>query len=232
MIRFLVPSSVQVFDSSTSAFKFSSEKMSKGKGDCERRRFVKLVCGCLFFFVFLVLLTILIIFLVLRPTKPKFILKDATIYDLDLDKNGAFYLNTTIQVTLSSRNPNNRIGIYYDRLDVYVDYKSQQITLPTIVNKAYQGHNDMTVWSPFLYGRNVPVGSDVCLTLTQDQIAGLVLLHIKVSGKLRWKVGTWTSNRYHIHVTCPAFMTVDSTSGHDHMLTYRFQQITGCTVEV
>ncbi|KMZ68726.1 harpin-induced like protein 20 [Zostera marina] len=206
--------------------------MSKDKGDCERRRCLKQVCGCLFLFVFLVLLTILIIFLVLRPTKPKFYLKDATIYDLDLDSSDGFYLNTTIQVTLSSRNPNDRIGIYYDRLDVYAEYKSQQITLPTRVNRAYQGHNDVTVWSPFLYGRNVPVASDLCVTLVQDQTAGLVLIHIKVAGKLRWKVGTWTSNKYHIHVTCPAFMTVDSTSGHNHMLTYRFQQITGCTVDV
>nr|DAD42374.1 TPA_asm: hypothetical protein HUJ06_000604 [Nelumbo nucifera] len=36
-----------------------------------------------------------------------------------------------MQITLSSRNPNDKISIYYDRLDVFVEYSNQQINLPT-----------------------------------------------------------------------------------------------------
>ncbi|KMZ72325.1 harpin-induced like protein 11 [Zostera marina] len=202
-------------------------KDCKNSGDCEDRRFYKHIFVCLFSFIVLILFIILIIFLVLRPHKPKFTLQDATVYKLNFTQGyEPYHMTTTVQVTLSSHNPNNRIGVYYDKLDVYLDYKSQQITVPTAITSVYQGHNDVTVWSPFLFGVDIPVAPYLCISVTEDQTAGLVLMHVRTSGKLRWKVGSWTSGHYHIHVNCPAFMSVDGNG------VYRFQQITDCTVDV
>lgn len=184
--------------------------------------------------VVLILFTILIIFLVLRPTKPKFWLQDVTVYNLTLSKDQGHYLTTTMQVTLSSSNPNQRIGVSYDKLDVFVEYRQQQVTIPTAINNVYQGKKDVNVWSPFLYGVDVPVAEYMCVDMAHDKIAGLVLVHIRVAGRVRWKVGTWMSGHYHIRVTCPAFLTVRENDPHSDTNgdSFKFQQITRCNVDV
>ena len=41
------------------------------------------------------------------------------------------YLFTTMQATVAGRNPNDRVGVYYDSADVYAQYKGVPITVPT-----------------------------------------------------------------------------------------------------
>lgn len=209
-----------------------SKKDKKGDGDKESNTeyLLKCIIISIIFFVVLILLTIFIIFLVLRPTKPKFWLQDVTVYNLTLSKDEGHYLTTTMQVTLSSYNSNRRIGVAYDKLDVYVDYRQQQVTIPTALNSVYQGKKDVNVWSPFLYGVGVPVAEYMCVDMAHDKIAGLVLVHIKVAGRVRWKVGTWMSGHYHIRVSCPAFLTVDENDSKGD--SFKFQQITRCSVDV
>ncbi|CAA6663736.1 unnamed protein product [Spirodela intermedia] len=186
---------------------------------------------CLLGFVLLILFTVLVIWLVLRPTKPKFYLQDATVYAFNQSGSPTGLLTTSIQVTLSTRNPNDRIGVYYDKLDVYASYQNQQITMPTVIPPTYQGHNDVVVWSPFLYAVNVPIAPYLCASLLRDQNAGVLLLNVKVNGRLRWKVGSWTSGRYHIFVNCPALLTFGGgAAGYSPLI--RFQQMSTCTVDV
>ncbi|URE42877.1 Late embryogenesis abundant protein [Musa troglodytarum] len=96
--------------------------------------------------VILVLLVVLIVWLVLRPTKPKFYLQDASVAQFNLS-SGDGTLTAVLQVTLASRNPNDRIGVYYDRVDAFALYKAQQVTATTALPPGYQGHNDVTVWT-------------------------------------------------------------------------------------
>ncbi|CAL9161265.1 unnamed protein product [Musa hybrid cultivar] len=180
-------------------------------------------------FVLVVLLVVFITWLVLRPTKPIFYLKDATVYQFNLSLSDNI-LSTVLQATVSSHNPNSRIGVSYDRASVYVTYQNQQITLPTSIPPLYQGHHDINVWSPYLYGASVPVAPSICGSLQQDEAAGYLLLYLKIDGMVRWKVGTWTSGHYHLEVTCPAFFSVDSTS--NGVAVVRFQRMSPCSVSV
>lgn len=91
-------------------------------GECERQKMYRRAFACLLGLVIIVLLIILIVWLALRPTKPKFYLQDASVYQLNLSTPDNI-LSSVIQVTISSRNPNDHIGIYYDRVDVYASYK-------------------------------------------------------------------------------------------------------------
>lgn len=184
-----------------------------------KRIIVALLC-----FIILVLFIILVIWLALRPTKPKYYLQDVTVLHFNLsDPN---LLSTIVMATIYSRNPNDVVGIYYDRLDVYLKYKGEQITAATALPPGYQGHKDSVVWSPYLYGTDVPIPPFLCAAVIQDETAGFVLFYVEIVGKLRWKVGTWTSDHYHIHVSCPAFFTFDSAKG------LQFHTPTKCTVDV
>ncbi|GAB4824628.1 hypothetical protein Ancab_007500 [Ancistrocladus abbreviatus] len=203
-----------------------------GHHECHRKRLYRGIFAGILAFIVLILFIILLIWLILRPTKPQFILQDATVYAFNVSQQPNL-LTTTLQVTISSRNPNDRIGVYYERLDVYASYRNQQITLPTALPGAYEGHKHVDVWSPFLYGNSVPVAPYLAMSLSQDQNAGLVLVNIKIDGRVKWKVGTWISGKYHLWVNCPAYITFGSRSnGISVGSAMKYQLATSCEVDV
>ncbi|KAK5787332.1 hypothetical protein PVK06_041986 [Gossypium arboreum] len=65
-------------------------------------------------------------------------------------------------------------------------------------------------------------------------MAGSVFLMIKIDGRLRWKVGTFVTGRYHIHVRCPAYITFGEQS--DGVLVgenaVKFQLFSRCSVSL
>ncbi|PKA66814.1 Putative syntaxin-24 [Apostasia shenzhenica] len=199
-------------------------------GSYYRHKLYRRIFACVLSLIILVLFVILVIWLVLRPTKPKFLLQDVSVYQFDL--SGTNSLSSNLQITISSRNPNDRIGIYYDRLDIYAEYHNQQITGATSLPTGYQGHNDVNIWSPYLNGVAVPVYAYIADTIGQDENAGLMLIYIKINGRLRWKVGSWISGHYHIDVNCPAFLAVDNSKGNGGSASFRFLKMTSCSVEV
>ncbi|XP_028784793.1 NDR1/HIN1-like protein 1 [Neltuma alba] len=198
---------------------------------CRRKIFRRIFVGILIFLL-IVLLTILIIWAVLKPSKPTFVLQDVTVYAFNASEPN--FLTTSFQVTLLSRNPNGRIGVYYDRLDTYVDYRNQEVTYRTAIPPSYQGHKEVDVWSPFVYGNNVPVAPYNFVGLSQDESNGNVLVTIKIDGRVRWKVGAFISGRYHIYVRCPAYISwrsrgYESVGGGNAV---KYQLVQKCSVSV
>ncbi|XP_027929186.1 NDR1/HIN1-like protein 1 [Vigna unguiculata] len=210
----------------------------------ERQKLLRRVFAAVLGFIFLILLVIFLIWIILRPTKPRFILQDATVYAFNLSSSGAIpsptaptpnTLTLTMQVTLSAFNPNHRIGVYYTKLDAYASYRGQQVSLATALPPTYQGHRDTAVWSPFLYGTAVPVSPFMLQILQQDKTSGGVLVNVKVNGRVKWKVGTWVSGRYHINVNCPAYIRLagdDDDAIGVAAPAVKFQLFQSCIVDV
>ncbi|XP_074311851.1 NDR1/HIN1-like protein 1 [Silene latifolia] len=180
-----------------------------GHHEDKRKKLLKRIAFGILTFIVLVLLIILIIWAVLRPTKPKFVLQDATLYSFNL--TSPTQLNSVFQVTVQTRNPNDKIGIYYDRLITYAFYQNQQITLPTSIPPTYQDANGMNVWSPYLQGPSVPIAPYLGAEINQDISMGSVQLVIKMDGRVRFKVGTYVSGSYRIHVNCHAYIPIGNT---------------------
>ncbi|TVU26839.1 hypothetical protein EJB05_29404, partial [Eragrostis curvula] len=109
-------------------------------------------------------------------------LQDATLKQLDL-ANVSGVLSTALQVTIASRNPNSRVGVYYDRLDVYASYKYQQVTVGASLPPVYQGHGDVDVWSPVLSGPNVPFAPYLADALGKDVANGYLIMEVKIDGR-------------------------------------------------
>uniref|UniRef100_A0A5B6Z8L1 Late embryogenesis abundant protein LEA-2 subgroup domain-containing protein n=1 Tax=Davidia involucrata TaxID=16924 RepID=A0A5B6Z8L1_DAVIN len=187
-----------------------SEKQCSEHRRNKRRRLFKRCCAGLLIFNFILLFLILIIWAILQPKKPRFILQDATVFAFNVSSPN--FLTSNIQVTIYSRNPNNKIGIYYDKLDVFATYRSQQITYYTSIPPTYQGHKDVNVWSPQISGINVPVAPYNGIALSQDQSAGNIQLLIKIDGRVRWKIGSFTTGKYRMHIRCPAIISFGSSN--------------------
>ncbi|CAN6231958.1 unnamed protein product [Urochloa humidicola] len=198
------------------------------------RRCCGCLASCLLTLVLIVALTALIIYLALRPSKPSFYLQD-----LQLRRAitvGDPSLSASAQVTLASRNPNSRVGIFYKRLDVFITYRDEPITAPVSLPPQYQGHRDVTVWSPVLSAQHTPVAGYVADAMRDDVNAGFVALQVKVDGRVKWKVGSWVSGSYHLFVSCPAVLTAGFSGfgggGNATLSALKFAQPTGCSVEV
>ncbi|EOA27889.1 hypothetical protein CARUB_v10024063mg [Capsella rubella] len=194
---------------------------------------VSRICGAIIGLIIIVLIAILLVWLILRPTKPRFILQDATVYAFNLSQPNL--LSSNFQVTLASRNPNSKIGIYYDRLHVYATYRNQQITLRTAIPPTYQGHKEGNVWSPFIYGDAVSVAPFNAMALDDEQNGGLVSLIIRADGRVRWKVGTLITGKYHLHVRCPAYINLNDKAAGVHVGENAVKMVTDaakCSVNV
>ncbi|KAF7804234.1 NDR1/HIN1-like protein 1 [Senna tora] len=153
-----------------------------------RRKIFRRIFWGIVIFLFIVLLTILIIWAILKPSKPSFILQDVTVYAFNA-------------------------------------------SVPNFLTSNFQ---EVDVWSPFVYGTNVPVAPYNFLGLSQDQSAGNVLVTIKIDGRVRWKVGAFVSGRYHLYVRCPAYISFGSRStgisvGENAV---KYQVLQRCTVSV
>ncbi|XP_004307931.1 PREDICTED: protein YLS9 [Fragaria vesca subsp. vesca] len=188
-----------------------SQALSKSPKHCGDKQGLKINKHCKkLFAAFSTLFTtilclILLVWLILHPTKPQFSLKEAGIYLLNLSGSNNL-LNSSVQLTLLSKNPNQKVGIYYDELKVYAQYKGQQITVYTSLPPFYQGHEDSNLLTVSLIGNGLPVAPSFGYEVGRDQTAGRLVLNLKVLGRLRWKVGTWVSGRYRVNVDCVAVM--------------------------
>ncbi|CAI9274192.1 unnamed protein product [Lactuca saligna] len=188
-----------------------SQIHAKSPQHCAKKKLVNISSNLhkkLFFtftsFFSTILLLILIVWFILRPTKPDFSLKEADIYQLAV--SGTHLLNASIQLTLVSTNPNQKVGIYYDEIQVYASYKGQQITLDTSLQPFYQDHRDVNLISAILVANGLPVAPSFNYELDRDETAGRLVLNLKVNGLLRWKVGTWISGKYRFNVNCVAIL--------------------------
>ncbi|KAJ1270929.1 hypothetical protein BS78_06G088500 [Paspalum vaginatum] len=186
--------------------------MSKEKHhrDWVLRRCCGAVAACILTLAAVVGFIVLVIYLALRPSKPSFYLQDVQLRSIDLSDPA---LSLDLQVTVASRNPNERVGVYYKTLDAFTTYRDEPVTVPVALPAIYQGHKDSSVWSPVMSGDAVPVAQYVADAMRQDIAAGYVLLHVRIDGRVKWKVGSWVSGGYHLFVNCPALLATTGDVG-------------------
>nr|CAD1843562.1 unnamed protein product [Ananas comosus var. bracteatus] len=101
------------------------------------------VCSGVLAFVVIAGIVALVLYLVYRPSRPRFSVTGAAIYALTTNSNATAAANpfaypanppavvATMQFTLLVRNPNDRSAVRYDRLSAYVSYRDEPLTPPT-----------------------------------------------------------------------------------------------------
>nr|XP_043634372.1 NDR1/HIN1-like protein 6 [Erigeron canadensis] len=159
-------------------------KPPKKRGCC-----CKLFCWILFFLILiLVILGILaaIVYFGFDPKIPKYSVDGMTItrFSLDNDSN----LNAQFNVNITARNPNSKIGIYYEggsKLSVsYMGTKLCEGSLP----KFYQGHKNTTLLDVALNGQTRSA-TGLMDSLRAQQQTGTVPLVVRAKVPVRIKLG-------------------------------------------
>lgn len=79
----------------------------------------------------------------------------------------------------------------------------------------------------------MPVAPYLADSLGQDETAGTVLINIRATGRVRWKVGTFVSGKYRLNVNCPAYINLGSKSnGFPVGPAVKYQLVQNCNVDV
>lgn len=182
-------------------------KPPKKRRSCLRR------CLC-WTFLFILILTVAIaatagiLYLVFRPKLPKYSVSKLQVTQFNLSDDQS--LSAALDVTITARNPNKKIGIYYEggsRISVlYSGTKLCEGALP----KFYQGHRNTTELVVPLAGRTENATTLIEEVQTELNNTGYVPLNLRVRQPVRVKLGKLKLFKIKFRVRCS--LTVDSLS--------------------
>lgn len=145
-----------------------------------------------------------VLWIVYHPHKPKFAVVGAAVYNLNISSPP--YISISMQFTIITRNPNNRVSIYYDHLAAFLFYRNQAITTLLMLPPLHHKRDSTVSFSPILGGGSVPVSMEVVNGLGTDEGYGAVSFRLVLTGKLRWKYGDIKSRRRGVYVGCDVFV--------------------------
>ncbi|KAJ4878324.1 Late embryogenesis abundant (LEA) hydroxyproline-rich glycoprotein family [Raphanus sativus] len=148
-----------------------------------------------------------VIYFVFHPKLPQYEVNSLRVSNLGINLD--LSLSALFEVEITARNPNKKIGIYYEkggRLQVwYTKTKLCEGPIP----KFYQGHRNVTRLDVDLTGR-VQFGNTVLSALQQQQQTGRVPLDLKVDAPVSVKLGKLKMKKVRILGNCK--IVVDSLS--------------------
>ncbi|CAA3015439.1 late embryogenesis abundant (LEA) hydroxyproline-rich glyco family [Olea europaea subsp. europaea] len=159
---------------------------------------VRCIAMVLLALVVVVGLAVLIIWVSVNPKKLKYSIEQGSISDYNLTSDG--HLNANFHFVLRANNPNKRISIYYDRIEVTVSYEDQKLSINNVL-PFYQRRHNVTYLDLDLAARDVTLYGAVARDLKMKKYSGKVDLDVKIRSKIRQKVGVFKIHR-HLKIEC------------------------------
>ncbi|KAK4771839.1 hypothetical protein SAY86_013614 [Trapa natans] len=176
-----------------------------------RCTFCRFLCWTLALFVFLVVAlaaTLGILYLVFRPKVPKYSVDGLEITRFNLGNDNS--LSATFDVNITAKNPNDKIGIYYEGgswISVwYTGSKLAEGALP----KFYQGHRNTTVLVVPMTGETKNATGLIASLQLQRQQSSVIPLDLIVRQPVRVKLGMLKLPKVKLILRCN--INVDSLS--------------------
>ncbi|KAK4441233.1 NDR1/HIN1-like protein 10 [Sesamum alatum] len=179
-------------------------------GQRQRHSFLlRCIAGVLLSLILITGLAVLIIWLSVQPKKLRYSIEEGSIsgYNLTNDR-----LNANFHFVLRAENPNKRISLYYDRIEVTVSYEDQKLSVNN-VHPFYQRRRDITHLDLDLVAKDAALYGAVARDLKMERGSGSVDLDVKIRAKIRLKVGVFKIHRK-LKVQCgPITVPFSSSKG-------------------
>ncbi|CAN7039675.1 hypothetical protein IGI04_005873 [Brassica rapa subsp. trilocularis] len=183
-----------------------------------RKRGRSCCCRCvcytlclLFLLVVAVGATIGILYLVLKPKLPDYSIDRLQLTQFALNQDSS--LSTAFNVTITAKNPNEKIGIYYeDGIEITVWYNETKLSEGSLP-KFYQGHENTTVIDVQMSGQSQDATGIMSTLEEQQQTTGNIPLRLRVDQPVRIKFGKLKLMEVRFLVRCGVF--VDSLAANN-----------------
>lgn len=168
--------------------------------------------GLLLLLILILGLVVLALYLIFQPKIPKFSIDSMRITQFNL-ANDLSTLSATFNVTIIARNPNEKIGIYYEdgsHISAwYTDTKLSEGSMPVF----YQGHENTTILSLDMTGETRNASSLFQTLQQQQQQTGNIPLNLRVRQPVRIKLGKLKLPEVKFKVRCR--LLVDNLSSNN-----------------
>ncbi|XP_074349134.1 uncharacterized protein At1g08160-like [Apium graveolens] len=158
--------------------------------------------------IILVALVVLIIWLVIKPKRLVYTIEDGSIHNYNLTND---HLDANFYFTIRAYNPNKKVKIYNDKVEVSVFYNDQKVASNS-VGPFFQPHQDVTRLKVGLLARNATLNQEDSKDIRLEKSSGEIEFEVKVRSRIRYRVGKWKSSRRTMKVTCKGVML--HTSSH------------------
>lgn len=133
---------------------------------------------------------VLVYWLIFQPHQIRAYMDTATLSNFSLSNaTSAPSLTYNFNLTLSFRNPNRRIGIYYDRLSAAAFYDGSQLG-PTEANfdPFFQHTKTTTVVYPAFDGKEDNLSEGIRDAFNKEKSKGAYNIEVRLRSKLRYKL--------------------------------------------
>ncbi|KAF8403160.1 hypothetical protein HHK36_011257 [Tetracentron sinense] len=144
-------------------------------------------------------LIILIIWLEVRPKLLTFTVEESSVHGFHLEKN---HINGTFRFSMKSYNPNSKVSVYYNSMNVYVVYDEQTIAFSDAVVPFFQPRHNGTQFVVKPVAQPVLLMGSVSRDLRLEEKTGDIEVAVKVKANIRFRLGIWKSSERTLRVFC------------------------------
>lgn len=175
-------------------------------------------CGCcllkillqiLLTALFIVAIAAFVFWLIFRPNRVNFHANQASLTQFNFTGNGTLHYNLALNITV--RNPNKRIGVYYDRIEARASYHDARFDAVTLT-PFYQGHKNTSYLRPAFDGQNlVLLGSKGKTEYNKERDSGVYNIDVDLYLRVRFKLGWFKTSRFKPEVKCGLKVPISSS---------------------
>ncbi|OVA07126.1 Late embryogenesis abundant protein [Macleaya cordata] len=176
---------------------YHSHGRGRGCGSCFPCCLISFIFKIIFTIVIVVGIAALVFWLIFRPNKVKFHVVDASLTQFNLTNDNILHYNLTFDMTI--RNPNKKIGIYYDRIEARAFYDDKRFD-SDFLTPFYQGHKNTTTLRQVFQGTTlVP---NALTEFNKDKGDESFNIEVKLYLKIRFKVGRVKTHKFKPKIKC------------------------------
>lgn len=150
-----------------------------------------------------------ILWLIFRPQLIAATVESVSLAQLDLAPNSALAYNFSVDITV--RNPNKRVGLYYDDVESLALFDDQRFAYARL-DSFFQATEASTKVSPQFHGQQVLQGDVTAANFRSQQTDGRFSLDVKLNAKLRVKVWAFKVPGPKAKITCPLSVPAPGTN--------------------
>ncbi|CAL0320708.1 unnamed protein product [Lupinus luteus] len=162
-------------------------------------RVSKIICTIFLGLLFIAGLIAFILWLSLRPHRPRFFIHDFSVPGLAQESG---FENAQITFNVTARNSNQQVGVYYESMVGSVFFQEQKIGSMPLLFPFYQEPKNTTVVDGVLSGATLTVNSERWGEFQGERVHGSVVFRLELTSVIEFHIHTWGSKRHTMHANC------------------------------
>ncbi|KAL2323020.1 hypothetical protein Fmac_027399 [Flemingia macrophylla] len=171
---------------------------------------ISIICKILTTIIVIAAVVALLVWFIVRPNVVRFHVTEATLTQFSYDNNTLRY---DLALNVSIRNPNRRVGIYYDAVEALALYDDVRFG-SQILGPFYQHPKNTTFLNPVFKGQRVaPLAAQQASKLDEEKASGVYSIDAKLFITVRFKFGWIKMHSVKPKIRCELHVPLKSRNG-------------------